>query len=151
MLKTLRQIVLSKIYNYKIFAETERSVSLKLNIETIWNLHVPFVRKKKSNFPTFFKYLCNSYRAYSSSFMHAIVARMRLLLSKIFSNYVHFCLNFQIFCPFLPLFCAFSEKIARVPLLSRIGPELIAFFTWWFWKVLRELFVNTTIIETLVW
>ena len=35
LLKTLRQIVLPKIYNYKIFAETERSVSLKLNIETI--------------------------------------------------------------------------------------------------------------------
>ena len=47
---------------------------------------------------------------------------------KLFSNFVHFCINFQIFCPFL-LFLTFSwpflpllSKIARMPLLSMVGP-----------------------------
>ena len=43
-------------------------------------------------------------------------------------NFVHFCLNIQIFCPFLPFltflcpFLPFLSKIARMPLLSMIGP-----------------------------
>ena len=56
-------------------------------------------------------------RAYSSCFMHALVAHMRLPFFKIFSYFVHFCPNLQIFCPLLPFFF----KIARVLLLSRIG------------------------------
>ena len=40
-------------------------------------------------------------RAYPRCFMHAIVARMRLPFFKIFSNFVHFCPNFQIFFFFL--------------------------------------------------
>ena len=60
-------------------------------------------------------------RAYSSCFMLAIVAGTRLPFFKIFSNFVHFCRNFQIFCPFLPFFW----QIARMPLLSRISPVYI--------------------------
>ena len=70
-------------------------------------------------------------REYSSCFMHAIVARMRLPF-KIFSNFVYFCPNFLIFCPFLPFFCPFFAlyytlflKIARMRLLSGIGPGSI--------------------------
>ena len=43
-------------------------------------------------------------------------------------NFVHFCLNIQIFCPFLPfltflcLFLPFLSKIALMSLLSVIGP-----------------------------
>ena len=59
-------------------------------------------------------------RAYSSCFMRAVVKCMRLPFSKIFSNFVHFCPNFQIFCPFLP----FLWKITHIPLLSRIGPAM---------------------------
>ena len=47
---------------------------------------------------------------------------------KLFSNSVHSCINFQIFCPFL-LFLTFSwpflpllSKIAGMPLLSMVGP-----------------------------
>ena len=51
------------------------------------------------------------HRAYSSCFMHTIVARMmRLPFLKIFSNFVHFCPNFQIFCPFLPFFAPFLKN-----------------------------------------
>ena len=46
-------------------------------------------------------------RAYPSCFMHAIVARMRLPFFNIFSNFVHFCSNFQIFCPFFAFFFFF--------------------------------------------
>ena len=57
-------------------------------------------------------------RAYSSSFLRAIIARNHLPFFKIFSNFVHFCPNFQIFCPFLNffvLFCPFSEKSHACP------------------------------------
>ena len=54
-------------------------------------------------------------RTYSSYFMHAIVARMRLPFFKIFSNFLHVCLNFQtIYTFFLPFLC----KIVRMLLLS---------------------------------
>ena len=43
-------------------------------------------------------------RAYSSSLLRAIIACNHLPFFKIFSNFVHFCPNFQIFCPFLALF-----------------------------------------------
>ena len=67
-------------------------------------------------------------RTYSSSLLHAIIACNHLPLFKIFSNFVHFCPDSQIFCPFFPVehflsfFCPFFWKIARMPLLSRIGP-----------------------------
>ena len=39
-------------------------------------------------------------RSFSSSFLQAIIARNQLPFFKIFSNFGHFCPNFQIFCPF---------------------------------------------------
>ena len=61
-------------------------------------------------------------RAFSSSLLRAIIAHNHLLFFKIFSNFVYFCPNFQIFCPFLPfleifllLFCPFSEKSHACP------------------------------------
>ena len=48
---------------------------------------------------------------------------------KIFSNFTHFCPNFQIFCPPLLILtclchcCPFFWKIACMPLLSKIGPD----------------------------
>ena len=39
-------------------------------------------------------------RAYSSSLLHAIIACNHLPFLKIFSNFVHFCPNFEIFSPF---------------------------------------------------
>ena len=71
---------------------------------------------------------CNT-RAYSSCFMHAIVAHMRLLFFKIFSDFVYFSQIFKCFAPFCP-FLSFFWKIARIPLLSRIGPE----YPWCQWK-----------------
>ena len=44
-----------------------------------------------------FNFLC---RAYSDSLLRAIISRNHLLLFKIFSNFVHFCPNFQMFCSF---------------------------------------------------
>ena len=52
----------------------------------------------------------------------------------LFQNIFQFCTflpNFQIFCPFLTFFCPFlplSWKIARIPLLSRIGPVFSTVF-----------------------
>ena len=60
-------------------------------------------------------------RAFSSSLLHAIMACNHLPFFKIFSNFVHFCTKFQIFCPFCS-FLPFYWKIACMPLLSRIGP-----------------------------
>ena len=49
----------------------------------------------------------------------------RLLFFKIFSNFVHLCLNFQIFCPFLPFltfscpfFTFFCQKLHTCPFLT---------------------------------
>ena len=56
------------------------------------------------------------------------LARNHLPFFKIFSNFLYFCPNFQIFCPFLTFFCLFLPffwKIARKPLLSRIGQGCI--------------------------
>ena len=66
-------------------------------------------------------------RPFASSLLCAIIAHYHLPFFKIFSNFVHFYPNFQIFClfcPFLTFFCSFCpfSEIARLPLLSRIGP-----------------------------
>ena len=58
-------------------------------------------------------------RAYSSCFMHAIVAQMKLPFFKIFSIFVHFCPNFQIYGPLLPFFW----KITCMLFFSKIGPD----------------------------
>ena len=47
-------------------------------------------------------------------------------LSKLFSNFVHFWPNFQVFCPFLDFFSPILPifwKFARIPLLSGIDPQ----------------------------
>ena len=68
-------------------------------------------------------------RAFSSSLLHVIIACNHMPFFKLFSNFVHFCPNFQIFCLFLLFFNIFHPflvlflKIAGVPLLSRIGPR----------------------------
>ena len=54
-------------------------------------------------------------RTYSSCFMHPMVVRMRLPLIKIFSNFVHFGPNFQVFYPFSLFLCPFSEKLHACP------------------------------------
>ena len=57
-------------------------------------------------------------RAYSSSLMCAIIARNHLPFFKIFSNFVHFCPNFQYFAlfkHFFAIFCPFSEKSHACP------------------------------------
>ena len=61
-------------------------------------------------------------RAYSSCFMHAIVARIKLPFFKIFSNFVHFRPNFQIVLLF---FLPFFWKTAGMPFLSRKSPAVI--------------------------
>ena len=64
-------------------------------------------------------------RVFPSNLLCAIMARNHLPFFKLFSSFVHFCPNFQIFCSFLPFFfLSFFWKIACIPLLSRIGPPL---------------------------
>ena len=72
------------------------------------------------------------YRAYSSCFMHVIVACMRLPFFKIFSNFVHFCPNFQIFCSF---FTFFLKNCMHA--LSRIGLALVPTISCWLISVAR--------------
>ena len=63
----------------------------------------------------------NGKRVFSSSLLRAIIAHNDLTFFKIFSNIVHFCPDFQIFCAFLTFFLPFFWKITCMPLLSRIG------------------------------
>ena len=68
---------------------------------------------------------------------------MRLPFFKLFSNVVHFCPNLQIFYPFL----SFSWKIARMTLLSRIGPvrscrSYDEVFRVWFFETIHKLFLS---------
>ena len=79
-----------------------------------------FLYKTESMILSLYRNIC---RAYSSCFMHAIVACMRLPFFKLLSNFVHFCPNFQIFCPFHS-FLPFFWKITLMSLLSRIGPDM---------------------------
>ena len=74
-------------------------------------------------------------RAYSSSLLLVIIAVKHLPVFKIFSNFEHFFPNFQMFCTFLLfftffllLFLPFFGKIPCIPLLSRIGPDMVHFF-----------------------
>ena len=91
-------------------------------------------------------------RAYSSYFMHAIVTRVRLPFFKLFSNFVHFPPNFQIFCPFLSFLALFLKNCMQ-PLLSRIGLVIltnilqsqsltinyVVFYTIWMWGTTMEV------------
>ena len=67
----------------------------------------------------------NGVRAYSSSLLYAIIIYNHLPFFKIFSDFVDFCPNFQIFFPFLTFLCPFAEKSQPMPLLFRIGPGCI--------------------------
>ena len=67
----------------------------------------------------------NGVRASSSSLFYGIITHNHLPFFKIFSNFVHFRPNFQIFFPFSTFLCHFSEKSQPKPLLSRIGPGCI--------------------------
>ena len=60
----------------------------------------------------------NGARAYFSSSLHVIIAHNHLSFFKVFSSFVHFRPNFQIFFPF-------SQKSQFMPLLSRTGPGCI--------------------------
>ena len=82
-------------------------------------------------------------RAYSSCFIHALVACIRLLFFKLFSNFVHICPNFQIFCSFLSFLALFLKKNTCMPLLSRIGTGRIlkgTFFEIWVFRLLENAF-----------
>ena len=77
-----------------------------LKKSTLFHKKCPFwtISTTSLNFPDYPSFSTNieyHTRTYSSCFMHAIVARMRLPFLNIFSNFVHFCSNLQIFCPFL--------------------------------------------------
>ena len=50
------------------------------------------------------------------------IADAALFIFFTFSNFVHFCQNFQTFCLFLPFFW----KIAGMPLFSRKSPDVPA-------------------------
>ena len=45
-----------------------------------------------------------------SSLLCAIILCNHLPFFKVFSNFVHFCPNYQIFCPFLPFFAFFLKN-----------------------------------------
>ena len=83
----------------------------------------------------FRKFLSTFTRAYSSSLLRAIIARNHLLFFKIFSNFGTFLSKFSNILPLLPFlntFLPFIWKIARMPVLSRIGPaqfDVLVFLT----------------------
>ena len=61
-----------------------------------------------------------TFRVYSSSLLHVIITGNHLPFFKIFSNFVYFCSNFQIFCPFSMFFALFL-KSCIMSFCSRIG------------------------------
>ena len=66
----------------------------------------------------------NGVKAYSRSLLHFIIAHNHLLFFTIFSNFVHFCPNFQILSPFSTFLCPFFLKNNNpFPLLSRTRPR----------------------------
>ena len=73
----------------------------------------------KNRLPVYLEKHKDKLMAYSSSLFHAIITYNHLPFSKVFSNFIQLCPNFQIFCPFLPFFW----NCMHAPLLSRIGPE----------------------------
>ena len=79
-----------------------------------------------------------SEQTYSSSLLRAIIVRNPLPLFKIFSNFVHFFPNFQIFCPILIYFWPFLKN--RTHALSRIGPGEVPKVTSWKLWFTRLLF-----------
>ena len=82
--------------------------SLKNKIITLkksdcWECIKSHMKKNARAFPKNF-----TTRAFSSSLLRAIITRNHLPFFKIFSNFEHFCPDFQIFCPFFLLFNIFA-------------------------------------------
>ena len=57
----------------------------------------------------------NNVKAYSSSLLHAIIGHNHLPFLKLFSNFLHFCTNFEIFFPFSRFPCSFSHNSQTLP------------------------------------
>ena len=76
-----------------------------------WSLPSPHAKTKLHNLTHSSDKADSLFRAYSSCFMLAIVAHMRLPFFKMFSNFVHFAQIFKYFV----LFCPFSEKLHTCP------------------------------------
>ena len=56
-------------------------------------------------------FLITATRAYSISLLRSITVCIHLPFFKMYSNFVYFCPNFQIICPFSTFPRAFSEKL----------------------------------------
>ena len=70
-------------------------------------------------------FLITATRAYSISLLCSITVCIHLPFFKIYSNFVYFCPNVQIICPFFNIPSSFFWKIALTPLLSRKGPDYL--------------------------
>ena len=70
-------------------------------------------------------FLITATRAYSISLLCSITVCIHLPFFKIYSNFVYFCPNVQIICPFFNIPSGFFWKIALTPLLSRKGPDYL--------------------------
>ena len=70
-------------------------------------------------------FLITATRAYSISLLCLITVCIHLPFFKIYSNFVYFCPNVQIICPFFNIPSGFFWKIALTPLLSRKGPDYL--------------------------
>ena len=64
--------------------------------------------------------LFNTFWAFSSSLLHAIISP----ITCPFSNYLKMLYIFPHISKYFALFSSFSEKLANMPLLSRIGPDI---------------------------
>ena len=54
-----------------------------------------------------------------STLLRSIIACNQLPFFKIFSDFVHFCQNFQIFCTLSTVPCPFSEKLHSCPYILK--------------------------------
>lgn len=70
-------------------------------------------------------FLITATRAYSISLLCSITVCIHLPFFKIYSNFVYFCPNVQIICPFFNIPSGLFWKIALTPLLSRKGPDYL--------------------------
>ena len=68
---------------------------------------------EQNSLPTCLYFL--RYWTISSSSLCVIIACNHLPFFKSFSNFVHFCPNFPVFCPFSIFCCSFSEKSYPCP------------------------------------
>ena len=104
--------VVSQIFNYTAELAIPLVISTKETKSEIETYPV-IAETKFTNYSV--NIFCATYKAYSSSLLHMIIACNHLPLFKIFSNFIHFCPNFQIFSPFSRFTCPFSEKSHPCP------------------------------------